>query len=78
MNKKNIVNLADKTKQNKVAKYQQEKGVALLKWQIENECIIQPVLQPTTDSLKATYIFTEATNEQLNVFKDILNKEENK
>lgn len=74
MKKKNIADLANHLKQKEAEKYQNEKKKSLIQWQIDNKCVIQPILQPSIDNLRASFIFVEATNEQLNAFKKILNE----
>ena len=74
MKLKDIVNLGKVNQQAQEQKFQNEYKKKLLKWQIENEIAIQPILQPAIDKIQATIIFSKINNEQLNTFKQVLNK----
>lgn len=58
-------------KQIKERKFQEESRKKLIEWQVENKTIIQPVLQPTVDTLKATFMFVQANDEQLKALKEL-------
>lgn len=77
MKLKDISNLGDLHKQAQEKKFQNENIKKLLAWQIANEVIIQPSLQPTIDAIKAGIVFVKATSEQVNALKISLNRIEN-
>ena len=62
-------------KQKRIQAKQEEYKIMLIKWQIENKIIIQPVLQGLIDRLQANLLFVEADEKQIEALKQVLNKQ---